>query len=147
MTLEQKNQLPLTRKLNAHEKKMLRYSASVCRQNLQPYCNTPLEWDTHSVAFLSSFIDHQRLSGYYLCNGVTVAMAGAYLGECIISRYSGKWVRFSTGSLQVQVSSLFLVDPAFMVQSHLQMLGEKTVYGHYLWIGETLEQQKHKWVE
>lgn len=147
MTLDPKLTSPLTRRLNNHEKKMLKYNASVCRQYLQPFRETPLEWDTNSVAFLSNYIDHQRLSGFYLCNGVTVSMAGAYLGECIISRYSGRWVRFTTGCIQVSVSFLFLVDPMYMVQSHLQMTSEKTVLEHYLWVGEALEGQKHKWTE
>lgn len=147
MITQQKPVDQLTRKLGGHEKKMQRYNASVCRMYLQPFCKFELGWDKQSVAFISSFIDHRISSGTYLGNGITTSMAGAYFGECIISRYSGKWVRFATGSIEVSVSSLFLVNPVYMVESHLMMSGDKTVLEYYDWIGDVMDKRKQKWTE
>lgn len=146
--IEQQNPIvQLTQRLNAHEKKMQRYSASVCRQYLQPYSKLPLGWDRGSVAFLSAYADHHMFYSVSLSYGVTVTMLGAYLGECIISSYSGRWVKFTTGSIEVSVSSLFLVNPVFMVESHLQFREDKTILEYYDWVGEVMQSRKGDWTK
>lgn len=147
-TIAQTPSVPITRRLNGYEKKMLRYSALVCLEYLRPYCKFELGWNRQSVAFLSTFIDHHfHSTSTYLSNGITVSMAGAYLGECIISTYSGRWVSFCTGSIEVSVSSLFLVNPIQMVESHHQMHNERTVLNHFDWVAEAVENKNKKWTE
>jgi hypothetical protein len=96
------------------------------------------DYSEKSVKFLSGVIDDEGPTYSEKARNMLPTIWGAYLGDAIIKKHGGKWVKFAN-SYAVMVNQSGVLFPMSKVDKHISNGKEDSIYGLYLLAGENAE--------
>ena len=107
-----------------------------------------LKYDSDSVKYLEGFIERQktRFPGDE-AKGL-INSCGAFLGQCIIENYGGKWFHDNNGQVAISFDSQNMVYPFAKVNKQFTNGLEDSVYSMYITIPSVFKlasKTKKKW--
>lgn len=107
-----------------------------------------LKYDTDSVKYLEGFIERQKTRFSEDKSKGLINSCGAFLGQCIIENYGGKWVRDDNGQVAISFDSQNMVYPFAKVSKQFENGLEDSVYSMYTIIPTVFKlpsKTKKKW--